>query len=384
MRTSRAQFIADRVLAVTFMAFVTLPLLGTYFDWDLYEVQENRRPTPFPDLGAIALDEIPDALDEYYKDEFGFRNFFIRRWNKLQRQLDKDLIRRVIRGRDDWLFEDRPDVILDFLGRTDTTVDDLEAWRAAVEDRHAWLAERGIDYVFGLAPNKPSVYPEMLPEDLAAAARPTRREMFLDYMAEHSAVPVLDLRPAIFAKKSWKTLYLSHDTHWNAYGAFLGYGVVLERLRELMPELAPMLELADCEVVPSELYGNLARHADLPEDEYTLPVVKLLPPDAESFEVSGLVHPVFAPERVWPNNNIAPPIYRNPSGHGRAVVFHDSMFLACVKFLAQHFEETTHIWHKLTPEALEAAVEAQQPDVVIEIIAERILYEVPEHFEHRK
>jgi len=377
---SPASFVADRVLTIVFLAFVTLPLVGTLWGWDLYEVQENRRPTPFPDLATTTLADLPDGFDAYYRDHFGFRNFFIRRWNRLQRRLDKNLLRRVIEGQDQWLYYDRPDLILDYLGRLETTNEDLEYWRSAIEGRQSWLADRGIRYLFAVAPSKWSIYPEMLPEELRAAARATRLDLLMEYMAAHSEVRVLDIRPAMRAGKDWKTLYLSNDTHWNGYGAFIAYRTVVDRLREQLPELDPPLELSACRVVPSPHYGDLARHADLPVSEYTITNVKIDPPTIEAFETSEFSDPVFTPGRVWPGDNVAPPVYRSPSGQGRAVVFHDSFFLAATVLLAHHFEESTRIWHGLTPEALTAAVEEQEPDVVVEVVAERGLHRLPEQF----
>lgn len=377
---SRASFVSDRVLVIAFLTFVMLPLVGTPWGWDVYEVQENRRLTPFPDLATTTLAELPDAFDAYYRDHFGFRNFFIRRWNRLLRRLDKNLLRRVIQGRDQWLYYDRPDLILDYLGRLETTDEDLEYWRSAIEGRQSWLADRGIHYLFAVAPNKPSIYPEMLPEDLQAAARPTRLDLLVEYMEAHSDVQVLDIRPAMRAKKDWKTLYLSNDTHWNGYGAFIAYRTVVSRLREQLPELDPALELSECRVVPGPHYGDLARHADLPTSEYTITNVTIDPPTIVDFETSELSHPVFTPGRVWPGGNMAPPVYRCPSGHGRAVLFHDSFFLRATRLFAHHFEESTHIWHRATPEALTAVVEEQKPDVVVEVVAERTLHQLPEQF----
>lgn len=378
---SRARTIADRALTSTFLAFITLPLVGTFCGWDIYEVQENRRPVPFPDLAATTLAELPDALDAYYVDHFGFRNFLIRRWNRLVRKLDRKLLRRVIQGRDQWLFYDRPDIILDYLGRKETTDEDLEYWRSAIEGRQSWLADRGIKYLFAVAPNKPSIYPEMLPEDLRAAARPTRLDRLVAYMKAHSDVPILDMRPSLRAKKGWKTLYLSNDTHWNHYGSFIAYRDVVARLREWLPELAPPLELSECRITTVPYYGDLARHADLPRSEYTISRDRVDPPTIEDFETTEFIDPVLAPDGVMPIDLNPLPVYRSPSGHGRAVVFHDSFFLTSTKLLAHHFEEAACLWLELTPAVLTAVVERQKPDVVVEVVAERILHELPERSE---
>jgi len=374
--------VADRALTFAFVAFLTIPLVGTFCGWDAYEVQENRRPAAFPDLATTPLAELPDALDAYYEDHFGFRNILIRRWNRLLSRLDKNLLRRVIRGRDDWLFYDRPDVILDFLGRRDTTDQDLEFWCRAIEGRERWLAERGIHYVFGVAPNKPSVYPEMLPEDLAAAERSTRLDLLVEYMETHSDVRILDLRPVLRGKKGWKTLYLSNDTHWNAYGAFLAYRAVIERLRDRLPSVGAPLELSECRITTAPFYGDLARFADLPRDEFTLPMDTIDPPGVDGFVTAEFVDDgAFLPDRTLPDGLDEKRVYRNPEGRGRAVVFHDSFFITSTKLVAHHFGETTCIVPRANPDVLTAVVERQRPEVVIEVMVERMLYDLPEQSE---
>ena len=61
------------------------------------------------------------------------------------------------------------------------------AWRTAIEGRRDWLAERGVRYVFGLAPNKPSIYPEMLPNHIRRRRGRTRMDRFKEYLEENLA-----------------------------------------------------------------------------------------------------------------------------------------------------------------------------------------------------
>ncbi|MHC5064060.1 MAG: alginate O-acetyltransferase AlgX-related protein [Planctomycetota bacterium] len=375
------QKISDRLLTLLFVAFLTIPLVGTYYAWDLYGIQENRRPAPFPDLATTSLDELPDEFGAYFKDHFGFRNYLIRRWSRLMRKIDKRLLQRVVEGPDRWLFYNRPEVIHDLLGFAATTEEDLEALRKSIEGRRSWLAERGIDYVFGVAPNKSSVYPEKLPAEIRAELRPTRLDKFIAHMAANSQVPVLDLRPALLEKKSWQTLHLSNDTHWNGYGAFIGYRAAYARLQDWRPELGDPLEFSDCSMTSAPFYGDLARMDDLPRSEYTIIRERIQAPVPEGMTTSEFEDPVFLVDGVRPPDYKTNPIYNNPGGNGKAVIFADSMFNKCVPLVAWHFAETTNILGGLTPEVLAAVVQKQEPDIVIEIIGERLLYIRPEQGE---
>ncbi|MHC5065571.1 MAG: alginate O-acetyltransferase AlgX-related protein [Planctomycetota bacterium] len=377
----RSRVIADRVLAATFLLFLTIPFVGTFFSWDFYGLQENRRPSPLPDVAETSLEELPDALDAYYKDHFGFRNYLIRRWNRLLRRIDRQLVRRVVEGRDDWFFFGQPEVIHDILGLAETSERDLAAWCRAIEDRRSWLAERGIHYLFVVAPNKSSIYPEMLPEEMQGELRPTRLDRLITYLGANSEARIFDLRPALRENKDWQTLYLSHDTHWSAYGAFIAYRTVLERLREWLPELGPALDFDDCRQWTTQHYGDLARTGDLPEEEYTTPRLWIDPPGHENFADPEFVDPALVPHENAPATKELIPIYANASGHGGVVVFHDSFFAKCVKLIAHHFAETASIWSMLSPKTLIDIVEAQEPQVVIEVVLERFLYEEPLQFD---
>ncbi|MFD0858673.1 alginate O-acetyltransferase AlgX-related protein [Roseovarius aquimarinus] len=123
----------------------------------------------------------------------------------------------------------------------------LIAAQAAALGRLAERMEaRGARFLAVIAPNKHSVYPEMLPEDVAPAARTVTD----DLLEAAGDVPLLDLRPVLRAAKTETQAYLKTDTHWTRAGAAASYEAVMDRLGaravayDLTPVPAPAGDLA--------------------------------------------------------------------------------------------------------------------------------------------
>jgi hypothetical protein len=67
----------------------------------------------------------------------------------------------------------------------------------------------------------------------------------------------------------------------------------------------------------------------------------------------------------------------NPENKLRAVLFHDSYMPSMPELLARHFGEIESFWVRAEYDALKNAVERYHPDVVIDEVQERFLYEMP-------
>ena len=213
--------ITDWIIITSFLFIIGIILLGTIFSWDFYGVQENRILAKKPVFSISNLPQVRTQFEVYLNDHFGFRNTLIRRYNKLMQQYLGRKPQKVLLGGEKWLFLNED--ISDYLGYGDTTKEDLERWRLVLEGRHAWLAEKGICYIFVVAPNKEIIYSEYLPKEIGMSKGETRLEKLIKYMKENSDVQILDLRPALLEAKKQQQVYFSTDTHWNGYGAFLGY-----------------------------------------------------------------------------------------------------------------------------------------------------------------
>jgi len=145
---------------------------------------------------------------------------------------------KAVAGRDGWLFY-RPEV--QYLterwpapGRSAADPDDP---LAAIVDFRDQLAARGIKLLVVPAPNKASVYPEMLSARAGSEGGPVnaRSGKILADLAR-AGVEVVDLFDLFARERSRRTppdpspLYLAQDTHWSPEGMRLAAHAVAERL----------------------------------------------------------------------------------------------------------------------------------------------------------
>ncbi len=104
-----------------------------------------------------------------------------------------------------------------YSGQLQFTPEQLHDWQVLLEKRRDWLARRGIAYVFVVAPDKHTIYPEELPNWVTKVRPQTKLDQFYDYMHAHSTVPVLDLREIVRGGKKTCPTYFQTDTHWNFF-----------------------------------------------------------------------------------------------------------------------------------------------------------------------
>ena len=126
----------------------------------------------------------------------------------------------VILGKDGWLYY--ADTLEDFTGTNPMT--DREIYAAAHNLRLMadYCAQNGRQFLFVIAPNKNSLYPEYM-KDYGAKAEDSNAQRLMSLLTELD-VPTADLFSAI--TEAGEQLYFAHDSHWNTKGAALGADVI--------------------------------------------------------------------------------------------------------------------------------------------------------------
>ncbi|PKO22298.1 MAG: hypothetical protein CVU38_10120, partial [Chloroflexi bacterium HGW-Chloroflexi-1] len=207
---------------------------------------EKRQLAPFPGVprSLSALVEFPDGFEAFYNDHFGFRERLVYLYNVLNVRLGVSPTEKVLVGKDGWFFyANREDgnVIQDYRNNDPLTASDLAAWQADLEQKYRWLHAQGIAYLFVIVPNKHTIYAEYLPDYITKVGAQSRADQLVEYLAAHTAVPVLDLRPVMLAAKgSGPLLYDRTSTHWNAWGANLAQAAIATTLAAQLPAIAPV------------------------------------------------------------------------------------------------------------------------------------------------
>jgi hypothetical protein len=207
---------------------------------------ENRTPAQMPELSWSwrALTTFPGRFQAYCDDNFGLRAELLRLHAAAKFHLfGVSPASTVIVGKEGWLFcsADRSAEV--WRGLYPFAPDEIDGWLDVLEQRQRWLAERGIAYVFAIAPNKEDIYPELMPDSLNRVG-PTRLDELLARASQRGAVEVVDLRPALLAEKQHDgggdPLYYPGDTHWSWHGAWAASNALLAELQGRFPALEPV------------------------------------------------------------------------------------------------------------------------------------------------
>jgi hypothetical protein len=373
----RKHRLADAFVVLLFGAGISLPLFQQATGvLPRIEVMDNRAlaPPPALDLTPVDIVNFPRQFETWYADHMGLRGLLVSRY----RRLTDAMLRspdRVMIGRDDWLYLRkgvvRGDIrtvplLRDWCGRSTFTERQLEGWASTIADNHAWLEERGIDYLFVVPPNKITVIPDHLPRRVSCRHGTTRLEQLKDALLQRSGITLVDLRGVLRqAFESGTPVWYRTDTHWNARGVAVAYSALLKQIVALQPG-ARGIDTFDVSKRGARI-GDLGRivHIDelVPDIRWRVrPASPLSRPAPTPFpnQVDHLERPSSA--RLVDNPELP-----------AAMVFHDSFFDGPMnELLSESFSHTVFVFHG-HPELNRALVERERPDIVIHEMVERSL-----------
>jgi hypothetical protein len=204
---------------------------------------ENRELAKAPQWNLNALSRFPADCESYVGDNFGLRPELIR-WDSILKVklLGVSPVRSVVLGKESWLFYcsealDDGNTFNDFRGTIPLSSAELEKVQKKLEDNTRMFERMSILYLAVVVPNKNTLYDEYLPDDIRRFRPVTRLDQLVSHLKEHSNVKILDLRDAFRKAKNSHPLYWKTDSHWNSYGAYLGYSEIVRTLSARLPAL---------------------------------------------------------------------------------------------------------------------------------------------------
>ena len=178
------------------------------------EVAVTRPSLRLPD-GRLNADYLSE-LSDYAAGSFFLRGELICAHNRLVAAVfGTSAEESVVLGRDGWLYYEP--TLADYC--MTSTMSGREVFSAA---RNLYLmqeycAENGAQFVFVIAPNKNSLYPEHMPHYTSVGTE--RNAALLQQALSAQQICFTDLFAAFGAQS--QPLYFAHDSHWNTQGAAL-------------------------------------------------------------------------------------------------------------------------------------------------------------------
>lgn len=221
---------------VLFMVIISLPLIfqvtGLNFDAKNFE---NRALAKFPKhpKDIKELKKWTNNFEKYINDNLPFRIFMMKNYNTLQYYLGASSNKRIILGKNGWVFSDFDNVINQYIGRSFLSVEKTKRFCNVIKKNADYFESKKIPFYFFIAPNKHTIYNEHLPNYANKIIKQKRNfDLVRGYLKENTKVREVNIRADLLEyKQKLPKLYYKTDTHWNGFGGFVAYLRVISAVK---------------------------------------------------------------------------------------------------------------------------------------------------------
>jgi hypothetical protein len=174
-----------------------------------------------------------------FEDNLFMKNFLIERANLLRIKIGDRVFPEVLIGKDGWMEYTGGGNLNDYQNTIPIPTNGEQIFEKRLESFNGYLQTQGITLLIVVAPNKASIYPDKLPEQIKTLSEQSR----LDYLSSHlkpdNLSLILNLKPALQNARQEQDVYYKTNTHWNGYGAYIAYATIISALENSHPELKP-------------------------------------------------------------------------------------------------------------------------------------------------
>ena len=332
------------IFIVVCMLLCLIPSVGMLF-FPTTQTTENRAmakpPVLFTEEESLNLSFFQD-FESYFNEHMALRNQLVFADAKVQTAMFAESnVSGVISGTDGWLYYSS--TLNDYLGldvMTDRELFNLAHNISVVQD---YLKAQNIGFVFTIAPNKNTLYPEHMPYYKDQIVNPDHSAKLLAPYLQAQDVSYTDLFALLESQE--EVLYLLRDSHWNNKGALMAYNAIMDDLgcsHEDYASVEPKLsknENGDLNKMLYSFYGPL-------EENYDYGV-----PQSYTYEKEDTTV-----EDGWI-------VTTNPEGEGSILMFRDSFGNTLIPWFSNAFANA--YYSKGEPNAMESFVELYDPDYVV-------------------
>lgn len=228
----------------------------------------------------ISFVTVPGLTLNNLGDQFRWRRDLVKVFTSFRYALGDRLFNNTLVGKQGWLYYDGGLSFREYQRTDPIGQKSLRAFQAELDQVNATLAAGGQTLLLVIPPNKTSIYPQYMPDQVPVIGKASRLDQFMAYMRAHSDTQILDLRDALISASQTQQTYYRTDSHWNDVGAYYAYYSIVSALAQNYPRLKPhpisdyslsILKGAAATDLPPSM-GYLTIPEDLPVLEPRFPV----------------------------------------------------------------------------------------------------------------
>lgn len=312
----------------------------------------------------IMSQSVPGDIDRF-KTNLWNSHLLITSFTRLRLKLGDRVFSQVLVGKEGWLDFTKNHNLDGYQNAVQIRPKEIESTQSNLQKLYEELRKRNITLLLIIPPNKATIYPDKLPDEIQKLHPHSKLDEFAAYIKQHGPPVLLDLRPALQDARKRQNeydVYYKTDTHWNSYGAFIAYREIMKALSKNYPQLTPK-NISDFNITLSRPH---------PQDlAYIMGAIHLFEPDI-NFKLkksSNVRWTVFNDDEIVPLQMATTPNTNLPT----LLMYMDSFGVRLKEFVAPHFKKTTFIFNASSYRELVSlhTIDIIQPDIVIIEMVER-------------
>lgn len=301
-------------------------------------------------------------FETWLGDRFRYREKLLNHYVKLNALLlGRIENNKAFLGSDGWLFYKAEHSINNFQNKNLFTDSQLEKIKANIITRKELLEKQGIHYYILIAPDKNRIYGEHYYPEIKKVAPKGRAEELISFLSDNDLNIVYPLTKMLDAKSDG-TIYYRLDTHWNNYGAFVGYSELMNEIKADHPNFKA-LTLSDFNIkTRPEKGGDLLNMLNVPVAKLKMKnnsILQLHPQTPYNYKyIKNKGRKGVKTRNDSPLNNL------------RVFVLRDSFTTAMEPYISETFQESEFVWTHNFNSQYENILK-YKPDIVIHEMVER-------------
>lgn len=210
-------------------------------------LREQRALAKMPDISINNLldDTFYLELEQYINDHFVLRSFLIKTKGWIDYNLfNSSVDAKVLIGKNGWFFY--RDELRDYSKNDCSDRERMRTLARELQTLEKVFAKSGKIFLFIVAPNKSTIYPEYVGFNVSnSGCNKSRYDLLMESFILYPVKGFIRLDQKLILSKKNEPVFFKMDSHWNANGAMIVSRSVLEYLRpESWDKYFPDVEIA--------------------------------------------------------------------------------------------------------------------------------------------
>lgn len=307
--------------------------------------------------------------EDWLSDHFYKRELIIRKNRKLNEIITNRVENDVaFLGKEDWIFYKGDNSILNYQNINLFSEEELNQIKEVLASRKRFFNSKNAKYYTIIIPDKNKIYgdkyyPKYI-KKMNSIGRAKQLQLYLESL-NIEGLSIIYPYEQLLNESEKNLTYWKNDTHWNTYGAYIGY---LELMKEIKKDFPDIQEVKDTDINVSEtpflgleLLKVLSMDSQKGLRKYKNILYKTITLKKENFDYVKNA-----------GKNGRDGIITKSNKKYKVLVFRDSFTISMVPYISQTFGEVNYIWsHNLNE--FENLINDYKPDIVIYESVERYI-----------